>query len=84
MRTNDLKVQAIARATGMLYKKDGKEYGTCLRAEGLEMSWDYQNPDEHAHVTVTKDSRPYRTQAVYMENELDLELIKKDWPQFFK
>ena len=84
MKANDLKVQTIARATGMLYMKDGKEYATCLRVEGLEMSFEYQNPEEHAHVTICQDHKPYRTQAFYLEAELDINLIKADYPQFFK
>jgi hypothetical protein len=84
MRTNDLKVQAIAREVGMLFMKDGREVATCLRVDGLEMSFDYENPEEDAHVTICQDHKPWRTQDVYMGSQLDINLIKTDYPQFFK
>lgn len=84
MRLNDEKVQKIARETGMLFMKDGRETGTALRVDGLEMSFSYENPEECAHATVCLNKRPYTTQAVYMDSELDINLIKSDFPQFFK
>mgnify|MGYP005806850845 CR=1 FL=1 len=84
MRPNDAKVQEVARELGMLIQKDGKETSTCLRTEEFEMSFDYQNPEEHAHITVTQNKKPWRTKAVYMEGELDANLIREEWVVFFK
>ena len=84
MRTQDLKVQAIARELGMLYKPVGenREFSRPLRVNGLEMSFSYENPEDCAHVEVTQDQRPYKTVRLFRDNELDLELIKKEFPQF--
>ena len=53
MRPQDVKIQKFARANGMLVMRKGTEYGECVRKDGKEMSFEYSNPDECAHVAVT-------------------------------
>jgi hypothetical protein len=79
MRANDLKVQTIARATGMLYMKDGKEYGTNVKADDLTMEFGYETPDEVAYVAVYKEGKR-RPVNCYTEDFEDVEI---EFPQFF-
>jgi hypothetical protein len=79
MRQEDLKVQAIAKATGMIYSKDGRDYSTPVTVGDLTMEFEYSNPDTHAYIEVYQKGIK-RAVNVYME---DFEDVQIDYPQFF-
>jgi len=83
MREDDLKVQEIARATKMLYMKGGIEHNTRVEEGGFSMDFQYQTPDEMAYIEVVEVGKPNKRGHLYMDNELDFDLIKKDFPMFF-
>jgi len=78
MRNSDLKVQAIARETGMLYVQNGKEYGKCITINGKELSFDYETQDTEAYICISpKKGRD----QFYNVNELDI--LREEHPEFF-
>ena len=79
MRQSDLKVQEIARATGMLYKENGVEYSRPVKVGDLTMEFEFSNPDTHAYIEVCKEGKR-RPIASYVE---DFEDVENDYPQFF-
>ncbi len=85
MRPQDQKVEEIARATGMLTTVNGRDSSQDVSVGDLGMTFQFQTPDEHAHVEIYKKTGGrFKSVEVYMESELDLEIIKVDYPQFFE
>ena len=52
------------------------------RVGDLEIFFEYESPDEIAHIEIYKDgkNRPF---AVFTYNDMTVETISKDYPQFF-
>jgi len=78
MRPENLKLQVIARAMGMLYIKDGREYAKCVTIGKTEFSFEYSNPEEHARIEVDTDGS---RSISYLPNDFDQ--FKLDYPNFF-
>ncbi len=81
MRENNKKIQTIARETGMLVLgKDNKEYSTVIINGDLELSFEFENPEDMACITVLnlKNNRC----VYYTPNDFDV--LKVDYPQFFE
>jgi hypothetical protein len=79
MRVNDQKIKAIAIETGMIYTRDGKEYGTCIRKGEKELSFEYENPQDEATIFVSYGKG--KRDECYNANEVSY--FKNDHPEFF-
>jgi hypothetical protein len=79
MRNSDLKIQEIARETGMLSMHKGREYAGCVTIGGKEMSFEYENPDTEAYVCVSPDKGRDMTYSVN-----DLDSLRIEHPEFFE
>ena len=86
MTIQNQKVQKIAREVGMLYKVEGNstEYGKWIQRDNLCMSFEYENPEDCAHIQIYEAKSPYRNVELFRDAELDRDLIQKNYPQFFK
>jgi len=79
MRKSNLKVQEIARETGMLFLKNGREYATCIRVGNKEMSFEYENPECEAYVSIYEQGKRELTYGVN-----DLDGLRAEHPEFFQ
>ena len=80
MRLSDEKINSIARETGMIvYGPNGRKSATNVVEGDIELSFEYENPDEEAHVCAYNTLT--RKCTYYMGN--DLESLREDHPVFF-
>ena len=77
----DTQLRQAAREIGLLVMHKGTEYASCVRKDGLEVSFESENPDTEGYIEIIKDIAPYRRVASYNANQLNQ--MRSEYPQFF-
>jgi hypothetical protein len=79
MRYGDQKVNEIARETGMIVNRNGRDYSTSVTVGNKEMSFEYENPEDEAYISIYQSGKRELTYGVN-----DFDGLREEHPEFFQ